>query len=52
MKGLGSLFAAYLVVWSLLLVYLFRLDAKARALGREIEDLKKELAEARGQRRG
>lgn len=47
MKGLGSLFAAYMVIWALLLVYLFRLDAKARALGREIEELKKELAEAR-----
>jgi CcmD family protein len=49
-KGLGSLFAAYLVIWALLLVYLFRLDAKSRALAREIEELKRELAEAR--RRG
>jgi CcmD family protein len=50
-KGLGSLFAAYLVIWVLLLVYLFRLDAKSRALAREIEELKRELAEARRQGR-
>ncbi len=51
MKGLGSLFAAYMVIWALLLLYLFRLDAKARALAREIEALKRELAEARRQSR-
>ncbi len=52
MKGLGSVFAAYMVIWALLLLYLFRLDAKARALAREIEELKRELAEARRQGKG
>ncbi len=47
MKGLGSVFAAYLVVWVFLFVYMMRLDAKGRALAREVEDLKRELQEAR-----
>lgn len=47
MKGLGSVFAAYLVVWAFLFAYLLRLEAKGRALAREVEDLKRELEEAR-----
>lgn len=49
MKGLGSVFVAYLVIWVLMVVYLLRLDAKAKALARELEELKRELALARGQ---
>ncbi|MFN0152006.1 MAG: CcmD family protein [bacterium] len=48
MKGLGSVFVAYLVIWVLMIIYLFRLDAKTKALARELEDLKRDLAEARG----
>jgi CcmD family protein len=49
-KGLGSVFVAYLVIWILLVVYLLRLDAKAKALAREVDALKRELDEARGGR--
>lgn len=51
MKGLGSVFAAYLVVWAFLFIYLVRLDAKGRALAREVEELKRELEEARHKER-
>jgi CcmD family protein len=51
-KGLGSVFAAYLVVWLFLFFYLLRLDAKGRALAREVEDLMRELEEARRGRGG
>jgi CcmD family protein len=47
-NGLGSVVVAYLIIWALLLVYMLRLDAKAKALAREVEDLKRELGEARG----
>lgn len=47
MKGLGSVVVAYLVIWALLVVYMLRLDAKAKALAREVESLKRELGEAR-----
>jgi CcmD family protein len=47
-KGLGSVVVAYLVIWALLFVYMLRLDAKAKALAREVEDLKRDLGEARG----
>ena len=46
-KGLGSVFAAYLVIWVFLFVYMLRLDAKGRTLAREVEELKRELEEAR-----
>lgn len=52
MKGLGSVFAAYFVVWLFLFVYMLRLDAKGRALAREVEELKRELEEARRKERG
>lgn len=46
MKGMMSLFVAYLAIWILMLVYLLRLDAKAKTLAREVEALRKELGEA------
>ncbi len=46
MDNLGYLFAAFAVVWAVLFAYVLGLSRKQRQLRREIDSLKKAMAES------
>lgn len=45
MENLGYLLAAFIIIWAVLFVYLFVLSARGKQLRREMDSLKREIAD-------